>query len=70
MLTWILIAFAIALIFGVIKIEQIKSIFSKVEPQLREYTKKAKNWSETKVAELKANDEKHKAENSETDTKN
>ena len=45
MLTWILIAFAIALIFGVIKIEQIKSIFSKVEPQIREYTQKAKNVS-------------------------
>ena len=70
MLTWILIAFAIALIFGVIKIEQLKSIFSKIEPQLREYTKKAKNWSESKVAELKANEGKKTSENNETNTNN
>ena len=40
MFTWILIALAIAVIFGVIKIDKLKELFKKYEPQARELAKK------------------------------
>lgn len=68
MFTWILIIFTIALIFGVIKIDQIKELIKKYEPQARELAKKyepqarellnkAKTVVEEKAAELKKNNE-------------
>lgn len=73
MFTWILIAFVVALIFGVIKIEQIKEFVKKYEPKARELAKKyepqarellnkAKTVVEEKTAEIKKKSEENKAQ--------
>ncbi|MBE6443098.1 MAG: hypothetical protein E7020_00315 [Alphaproteobacteria bacterium] len=58
MFSWILIAFVIALIFGVIKIEQLKMLATKIEPKARELFSKAQKWTEAKTAEIKASTNK------------
>ncbi len=58
MFTWILIALAIAFIFGVIKIETVKELAKKYEPQARELFNKAKTTVEAKAAELQKNNAK------------
>lgn len=55
MFTWILIALAIAFIFGVIKVETIKDATKKYEPQIRELFNKTKAAIEAKAAEVKKN---------------
>ena len=55
MFTWILIAIAIAFIFGVIKVENLKELAKKYEPQARALFNKTKTFIETKIAEIKKN---------------
>ncbi len=64
MFTWILIALAIAFIFGVIKVETVKELAKKYEPQAREIFNKAKTTIEAKAAELKKNNETNSASQS------
>lgn len=54
MLEWIVIALVIALIFGVIKIDDLRHYWEKLQPRLQEIWSKAKSWSETKAKEAKA----------------
>lgn len=54
MFGWILIAFVIALIFGVIKIEQLKTLWNKIEPTILEIFAKAKN-SSNNIVDFKNN---------------
>lgn len=71
MFEWILIAFVIALIFGVIKIDQIKAFATKIEPKARELFNTAKKWTEAKTAEMKAaTDKKAKPEENKTEENN
>ena len=46
MFTWILIALAIAFIFGIIKVETLKALAKKYEPQARELFNKSKTFVE------------------------
>ena len=62
MFTWILIALAIAFIFGVIKVEQVKDAAKKYGPQARELLNKAKNTVEAKASEIKKNIDAKKAQ--------
>ena len=57
MFTWILIILAVAFVFGVIKIEQIKEFYKKHEPKVKEVLNNAKT-----IVEEKANEIKMKAE--------
>ena len=68
MFTWILIIIAIAFIFGVIKIEQVKDFAKKYEPKARELFNKTKTIVEQKIAETKKNNANKKA--AETTQKN
>ena len=70
MFTWSLIILAIALSFGVVKIEQIKDVAKKYEPKARELFNKAKTVVEQKIAEAKKNNEAKKAASTPTTTKN
>lgn len=54
MLEWIVIALVIALIFGVIRVDDLKQQWEKLQPRLKELWNKLKNWSETKAKEAKA----------------
>lgn len=54
MLSWILIAFAIAVIFGVIKIDELKAWAVKVQPKLQRLFAEALKWAGAKTAEIKA----------------
>ena len=49
MLEWIVIALVIALIFGVIRVDDLKQQWEKLQPRLKELWNKLKNWSETKA---------------------
>ncbi len=63
MFEWILIAFVIALIFGVIKVEQFKSVATKIEDKASKLIFQAKAWADAKTSEIKAAaDKKAKAE--------
>ena len=62
MFTWILIAIVIAFIFGVIKVEQVKSAAKKYGPQARELLNKAKTTVEEKATEIKKNIDAKKAQ--------
>ena len=67
MFTWILIAFAIALIFGVIKIEQLKSLAEKAEPKMKELWEKivAKSNELKTESSKKENTEENKKDSAE-----
>ena len=67
MFSWILIAFAVAVIFGVIKIDDVKPFIQKWLPKLKELFNQAKSQVEAKAAELKANE--NKKETTEADKK-
>ena len=54
MITWILIAFAIAVIFGVIKIDDVKIWYEKFMPKLKKLLADLLSWSKSKTAEIKA----------------
>ncbi len=54
MLSWILIALVIAVIFGVIKIDEVKAWAIKMQPQAEELLVKAKTWLAAKSAEAKS----------------
>ncbi len=56
MFSWILIAFVIAVIFGVIKLDELKEIATKWLPRLKELFNQAKQHLETKSSELKSDD--------------
>ena len=58
LLSWLLIAFVIALIFGVIKIKDIETLL----PKAKELFSTTKIWSEKKIAQLK-----EKIENKDSD---
>lgn len=60
MLEWIVIALVIALIFGVIRVDDLKQQWEKLQPRLKELWNKLKNWSETKAKEAKALTEQKK----------
>ena len=61
MFTWLLIIIAIAFIFGVIKVEQVKNFVKKHEPKVRELFNKTKTIIEQKIAETKKDIENKKA---------
>ena len=67
MFSWILIAFAVAVIFGVIKIDDVKPFIQKWLPKLKDLFNQAKSQVEAKAAELKANE--NKKETNEADKK-
>lgn len=52
MFTWILIILAIAFIFGVIKVDQIKDLIKKHEPKVREIADKTTTFIKQKYAEI------------------
>lgn len=60
MFTWILIAVAIAFIFGVIKVEQVKDFAKKCESEARKLFNKTKDIVTEKVAEAKKKSESQK----------
>ena len=61
MFTWILIALALAFIFGVIKVETVKNLAKKYEPKARELFNKSKTFVESKASEIKKNIESKSA---------
>lgn len=63
LLTWIVIAFIICIIFGIIKVDDVKAFVAKWTPKAKEALSQAKTLAEKKAAELKAAAEKNKAEN-------
>lgn len=67
MFSWILIALAIAVIFGVIKIDDLKPFIQKWLPKLKEIFNQAKSKVEAKAAELKANENKEENTKAEED---
>ena len=67
MFSWILIAFAVAVIFGVIKIDDLKLFIQKCLPKLKELFYQAKKQIEAKATEIKANE--NKKETNEADKK-
>ena len=60
LLTWIVIAFIIAIIFGIIKVEDVKEFSAKWMPVVKQLIFKAKDAAEKKAAELKEVAEKNK----------
>ena len=60
MFTWILIIIAIAFIFGVIKVEQVKEFAKKNEPKARELLNKTTTFIKEKSAEINKNIEAKK----------
>ena len=60
MFTWILIIIALAFIFGVIKIEQLKDFAKKHEPKAREIFNKTTSFVKEKSAEISKNIETKK----------
>ena len=60
MLSWILIALIIAFIFGIIKVETLKSAAEKIIPMLKNTFNVFQNWSKTKIEEIKKAAEKQK----------
>lgn len=60
MLSWILIALIIAFIFGIIKVETLKSATEKIIPMLKNAFNVFQNWSKTKIEEIKKAAEKQK----------
>lgn len=60
MFTWILIILAIAFIFGVIKVEQVKAFAKKHEPKARELLDKTTTFVKEKSAEISKNIEAQK----------
>lgn len=65
MLSWILIALAIAIIFGVIKIDDIKSQSEKLINYLKHIFSILTSWSKRKTAEIKSIAEQKKVLSSE-----
>lgn len=53
MLSWILIALIIAFIFGIIKVETLKSAAEKIITTLKNAFNVFQNWSKTKIEEIK-----------------
>lgn len=71
MLSWILIAFAIAVIFGVIKIDELKAWAINLQPKLRALFAQGQKWTKAKTKELKAAAEKKtKSSNDKKDSGN
>lgn len=62
MFTWILIIFTICLIFGVIKIEQIKDLIKKYGPEVRQTLSKTKDIVVQKASEIKKSIDEKKAQ--------
>ncbi len=73
MFTWILIILTVAFIFGVIKVEQIKSFAQKYEPKARELINKTTTFVKEKSTEISKNIEAQKnnskTQKTETDAK-
>lgn len=69
MLSWILIALAIAVIFGVIKIEDIKAQWQKLLPHIKNLLSAVVSWSKHKTDEIKSIADHRGSDNSDTDTK-
>lgn len=65
MLSWILIAIAIAIIFGVIKIDDIKSQSEKALHYIKQILSTVVSWSKNKTAEVKSIAEQKKLFSSE-----
>ena len=60
LLTWIVIAFIIAVIFGIVKVEDVKAFTAKWMPKLVQLLFQAKDAASKKAAELKEAAEKNK----------
>ncbi len=61
MLSWILIALVIAVIFGVIKLDEVKAWAIKMQPKALELLSQAQKFIAAKSAEVKAAADKNKA---------
>ncbi|MCQ2741459.1 MAG: hypothetical protein MJ210_05035, partial [Alphaproteobacteria bacterium] len=53
LLTWIVIAFVICVIFGIIKVDDVKNFVAKWSPKAKEVLAQAKVIAEKKAEELK-----------------
>ena len=67
MLSWILIALAIAIIFGVIKIDSLKKMAEDIQPKFQQYLSKIQSCGKAKIEEMKTLANK-KSDNNEVST--
>ena len=63
LLTWIVIAFIIAIIFGIIKVEDVKAFTSKWTPKVKKLFFQITEIASKKAAEIKVAAEKNKDKN-------
>ena len=67
LLTWIVIAFIVCIIFGIIKVEDVRAFAAKWTPKAKKALSQAKTLAEKKAAELKAAAENNKKEDNQDD---